>query len=138
MTEAKELAASVELDAMVAEKVMGWVRTPNQYGDYWHDGNHLYVGGGSHNPLPPYSTDIAAAAQVARHLCAHWKLTGERRIDCQQRRVFAVEFDGKEWQAGLKENDYDNGWEWDISSTAPTPELAICRAALAAVTRSAS
>jgi hypothetical protein len=139
VTETKELVAGAELDAMVAEKVMGWVRTPNQYGDYWHDGNHLYVGGGSHNPLPHYSTDIAAAWQVVQHLRKRLMQTpGAEEVDFNvgeegdPRRPYCTAF------IHVRGATIPGGWgqahefgNWDAS--ADTAPLAICRAALAAV-----
>lgn len=61
-----ELTAGRELDALVAEKVMGWAPRDAGAGD-----RLIYVGAWAHcESLPHYSTDIAAAWQVVEKLAA--------------------------------------------------------------------
>lgn len=62
------MAAGGDLDAAIAEKVMGWTAL------FQVDGNGLWAGlsDGSERPayVPSYSTDIAAAWQVVENLRA--------------------------------------------------------------------
>src|SRR5690606_32042031 len=60
-----------DLDAAVAERVMGWKRGDPKYGDmpWYPPGTGRYLGGGRLN-LPKFSTDIAAAWEVVEHLAA--------------------------------------------------------------------
>lgn len=102
--------AGRELDAQIAMKVMGWQPINPMHlmidaGYRWLDANGLYVKGA----IPPYSTDIAAA----------WQVVGQ----CS-------------WWFELILNPA-TGWlcKWgDYEGRAMTAPLAICRAALAAVT----
>lgn len=74
-----ELQAGRELDALVAEKVMGWRRHPT---DRWHDGereldrDHAVEGGGGdyYHPDEPWSpsTEIAAAWEVVEKMREHF------------------------------------------------------------------
>jgi hypothetical protein len=117
-----DLDAGRELDALVAERVMGW-----QWNDYTVNyGNDDYrtvrglfdVKGSfdSHDRFPEYSTDIAAAWRVVEKLKPDWAIRIEVRpsgvycdiISLTERRVEKV-----------------------TESSVP---LAICRAALRAVT----
>lgn len=132
--------AGRELDALIAEKVMGFT---------WHDGwksfkgPHLVSPGGfmagwrmedggvmghldgvTRNPeLPFYSTDIAAAWQVVE------KLVAERFFP-------EVNYRGRgEWGCKVDRLTVDDSWNdkptpHEIANTAP---LAICLAALSAV-----
>jgi hypothetical protein len=133
--EAAEIGAGRELDALIAEKVMGW--TPTCNGE--RIGNSL--GGrdepagwckecdmadpprGQHaRPLPPYSTDIAAAWQVAEKFKSN-VMDG-----------FTILFDPerKQWRAGaLWWTGYEQAQWWEPESAmAETAPLAICLAAL--------
>lgn len=58
-----------ELDAAVAERVMGWKRGDPKYGDmpWYPPGTGRYLGGGRMD-LPEFSADIAAAWEVVEHL----------------------------------------------------------------------
>jgi hypothetical protein len=67
---------SRELDACVAEKVMGWKRTPYEYGDHWNDHSGKYLGCGYQDLVPPYSSDIAAAHRVVEKMLADGHLIG--------------------------------------------------------------
>jgi hypothetical protein len=131
------LDAGRELDAMVAERVMGW-----RWLNYrWHDGTSkqlLWPSDADEQPrgddfdrlydgrLVPwdinYSTDIAAAWQVVEHF--H-----------EQRGWFvSIQSDGG-WN--FHNNGTTKGWEVTIGregeAFAPTLPLALCRAALKAV-----
>lgn len=113
-----EYEAGRELDALIAEKVMGWQRC------------HAELRGGSGFPpgisfsihnvatIPAFSTDWGAAGQVIDYLCAaraaHWTLT-----IVPGRTMASVSI----WQDGI----------CMAGAPAPTVPLAICRAALAAL-----
>ncbi len=95
------LPAGLEMDALIAERVMGWKS--------YKKGDVLHLG------IPPYSTDDAAALEV-------WKIIstrGARPMDAITR--FR---DGPYRVGGLSRLEF---WE---EATAPTLALAICRAAL--------
>lgn len=118
-----------ELDALVAEKVMGWrkISHPYPYSDLtWinSEGATARPGG-----IPQYSTDIAAAWVVVEHLKNslngnEW--TGE----------FNLFFNGCEYECWwsfsrkTEEGLYETSKEAGVAETAPH---AICLAALGAV-----
>jgi hypothetical protein len=105
-----QMEAGREMDALVAELVMGWEKRVFGDGvDYWH----LPGGAICELDAPHYSTDIAAAWQVVE------KLPFSVYVE--------VRWDGKNAEAW-----FDSGSQtWEAS--APTAPLAICRAALLAV-----
>lgn len=121
-----ELKAGRELDALIAEKVMGWKRGPKrQYieGENWllPDGAspHYREGavGGLKAIIPSFSTDIAAAFEVFEKLAEQFADVGVHALS----RGF--------WEAEI----YDESKaEW-IRASARTAPLAICLAALKAV-----
>lgn len=127
------MEASRELDALVAEKVMGFYLHKRR--DEWNDGDpYFYVtypnfdGHGSDeliHKIPNYSTDISAA----------WKVIEKVQESCGG--------------IDLKFNRHDRMWETDFLASdndclilgcdgAPTVAHAICLAALKAVGYSAS
>jgi hypothetical protein len=122
------MPAGRELDALVAEKVMGWTDI---------NGNAAAVGCGlNHNKLwtrvPDYSTDIAAAWQVVEKLVAEgrsWTFgackPGKRSAeDINQGHMHG-------YHAGVKTDHYGVvPFYWNYKDTMP---LAICHAALKAV-----
>lgn len=100
-----EMKAGRELDALVAEEVMG-------LDPEWH--KQVPVG----RVTPCYSTDIAAAWEVVEKLCR------EERYPTVQ---FAVNVDGKQaWWCSLVNPA-------DVEVHAPAAPLAVCLAALKAV-----
>jgi hypothetical protein len=114
-----ELSAGRELDALVAEKVMGYPGAA--------------VGGWSNphvTPLP-YSTDIDAAWSVVEHMARDGFAFSLWRSDGNGSRSLA----GFNCPLGPCEkhgNPYDN-WHGSRDIRADTVPLAICRAALEAV-----
>ena len=122
------LPAGRELDALVAEKVMGWVR-----GRRYGNGNGEWIIDGktsvsrTWDSTPSYSTSIAAAWEVVEKMRntkeapdeTYWVLT-----DCA----------GSGWRAEilqvLTENDAPHQVAYGVGDTLP---LAICLAALAAL-----
>lgn len=138
-----ELKAGRELDALVAEKVMGW--RPMQGGvsmeigekdDLWEDGSRKWYGkDGDPRPMrllpsPKFSTDIAAAWLVVEKLIARGDEFTLERISLD-----------KVWRAKVYPFTKDKGWAGggyftssnDVAVNAKTAPLAICRAALLAV-----
>lgn len=113
------LVAGRELDALIAERVMGWkrcaVETHGPDCGYWWENDLI-----GHNE-PPFSTDIAAAWEVvtaldAKGLFVTFERRGERRTD--------GEFHMR-WACGF--------WPDTVMREAETAPLAICLAALQAV-----
>jgi hypothetical protein len=114
------IEAGRELDAMVAEKVMG-LETGASGDNAWILGDALYVIDDGHAAvLPHYSTDIAAAWLVVEKMRAdgwHFELSDRDAVDEQP---FWVEFATKEYERG--------GQSWQAAAP-----HAICLAALKAV-----
>ena len=122
-----ELQAGPELDALVAEKVMGWGkrdeitfedRGGNRY-TTWNDGHFK-------NPdLPAFSVRIQDALLVEDEM--------ERRGFWMSLKSPFVK--NAPWHAGFTERG-TTGWNGrlDFRGSADTPALAICRAALQAMT----
>ena len=118
-----ELPAGRELDALIAEKVMGRVVThPEQsspgYLLEW-SGDAYEVGGA--RTLPSYSTDIADA----------WEVVAKLETGRPHRQVRLSGYNVDEWfcDVALFLGE-DRGTVWGEGNSAP---LAICRAALKAV-----
>lgn len=127
--EIDNLEAGPELDTLIAERVMGWVVGPEEYvhGHNMHvgsferswvgskcDGRTWLVGG-----FKP-STDIAAAWQVVE------KLKGNPGDDLKD----------WHWNPEIVWLDDNRGWAVvfnEQEASAPTAPLAICRAALRAI-----
>lgn len=141
------LQAGRELDALVAEKVMGWQITTPIDNSCDHsvgrrrDGTSARRNWGvpphkadekeewkREDVIPNYSTSIAAAWEVITRL---WERRNEFHLSFVD--GFKVDYDGREWTAGFWEVDYDAGDSWFKEATANTAPLAICLAALKAV-----
>lgn len=111
------MAAGRELDALVAERVMGW--TVNR-----RDGGHWQVERrpGQWNCLHNWeaSLDIAAAWQVVEHI---------------RRKLFDVEIIGAEgeWAVRITDTDHDGNEHLMAEQCEQTAPLAICKAGLQAV-----
>lgn len=120
-----ELPAGRELDALVAEKVMGWHRTSDSLGnERWADANgrqHRYVNRVEHGGEPAMfwcpSLSIAAAWEVVEKLWRNGSTIVEALDGDLGGRGFWVSFDGTVGK----------------SAFAISAPLAICRAALKAV-----
>lgn len=139
------MMAGRELDAIVAEKVMGWRPWRSKHG-YWNinipnEGVISTYGRRNYseqydsqtgeklpeiqwwedcNELPNYSTAIEAA----------WKVVG--RLDNWRGFDFRLRWCNNEWEAGWFEK-LRNDPEPRATATADTPAVAICLAALKAV-----
>lgn len=105
--------ASRELDATIAEKVMGWTLR----GEHPIFGSPVYATGHSDTLLPKFSTDIAAAWTVVEQIKAEWIVT--------------MEIDEHVTRVGFGKNYASTPIEF--SQSAKTTPLAICLAALKAV-----
>lgn len=127
-----------ELDALVAEKVMGWTKllTPEgeQIFDYWRS-PEPYMRNCTSDDIPQYSTDIAAAWQVIDKLTAGDE-TDEDPIQLTRGHRLRRLYSSADWHSGR-----NSGW-WALFVTDGTPGYgaygdtaphAICLAALAAV-----
>lgn len=116
MSDVDKLEAGPKLDALVAEKVMGWEVGPHtadplvaRFKFRWKLPNDAGYGD---EPPPEYSTDIAAAWEVVEKLCA----SGDFCL------LTPLGFGGNGWACKMMDDDYN--------ATALTAPLAICRAAL--------
>lgn len=121
-----ELEVGRELDALIAERVMGWkigkeriVRPDGSSFDAPESGmpgDHVY----DRYSIPHYSTDIAAAWQVVEKL-------GDK-FHC---RISTPFFDGRPCFAGFTRKG-TTGWNGkpDFEASGDTVPAAICRAAL--------
>lgn len=115
-----------ELDALVAEKVMGWTSSVVPFGEHkmplignpkLQDNEH-YLLAANVSPYPPYSTDISAA----------WEVVEILRV---KERALILEYliGVKKWEVAFV--DYPSIKKWAVrDEEAP---LAICLAALKAV-----
>lgn len=97
-----------ELDALMAEKVMGWT---------WSDADAEWIDRGNHLPgLPKFSTNIAAAWEVVD------KVAETQFIEVYNALVDPVTGES-DWNCRIGKNDQHEG-------TAKTAPYAICLAAL--------
>lgn len=131
------MKAGRELDALVAEKVMGlpvvWSSEPYVIlGGTRREGRFPYLKGRAHGcdydwaEVPHYSTDIGAALTVAEHMHAqgwHYEVGSHISLDD----VRWAEFARGNYDA------YDASWEESYDVGAATIPHAICLAALRAV-----
>jgi len=131
------MEAGRELDALVAEKVMGWYVEhvpPIDSDDIWVTRFYRGSGDAAHlsgrrtisdlvSAVPHYSTDIAAARRVVNAMA-------ERGYWCQLRNPFEKYGKGDYW-AGFTPHS-TTGWNGtpDHWTPAESMELAICLAAL--------
>ncbi|MEK8215527.1 BC1872 family protein [Paenibacillus sp. FSL L8-0463] len=113
-----------EMDALIAEKVLGWTDikrvNPAVIHSFSADGNHANFGFSpvlyKHVPFPLYSTDISAAWEVVTHLKSkYW--------------YFMLSDENEGWEASFYWDPHRPAFE-AVSATAPE---AICKAALLAV-----
>ena len=123
-----ELPAGRELDALVAEKVMGWdITNPSiWWGNREVSGPFPDCDCTSHREattIPEFSTGIAAAWEVVEKLKGQLTLQGPHSVGFNEGESYP-----NHWTAGFT----DKAWD-DIRGEANTAPLAICRAALKAV-----
>ena len=120
-----DLAAGRELDALVAEKVMGCAverRERPVFGAFCRCVNELHWQSDLSAGIPKFSAFISAAWEVVEHMDSlGWKV--QVRSDSQ---LEGYEADGP-WVCVFNSRD---GVPWAAADTAP---LAICRAALKAI-----
>lgn len=106
-----------ELDALVAEKVMGWTRTEHLglKRTVWNIPAPSYIEWA--DDPPPFSTDIAAAWEVVERLRANYS--------------FQISADSSsDWECYLENEDLDIS---HVSARSETAPHAICLAALKTV-----
>lgn len=130
--------AGADLDAEIAERVMGWTSVCGNFPELTGRRGRVYVDmtrtewsgvrpeGDSSEPIPPYSTDISAAWEVIRHIAQDERVPVERRnlqlVAYCYNRTYAV--------FGVRVEDED---EWSEGNGEHSTPLAICLAALKAV-----
>ena len=138
-----ELKAGRELDALIAEKVMGWHRkTENEIYPYWYDEIGLVTK--LAEDIPSWSDGFANYAwSPSTNISSAWEVVEKfrkgnffLRITPTEEgyRVTACSDEGLPLAFDKKTGDYD--WDSKYSEAyadAPTAPLAICRAALKAV-----
>lgn len=112
-----------EMDALIAEKVLGWTDirrvNPAVIHSFSADGNHANVGFSpvlyKHVPFPLYSREISAAWEVVMHLKSkYW--------------YFMLSDENEGWEASFYWDPHRPAYE-ALSAEAPQ---AICKAALLA------
>ena len=127
-----EMKAGRELDALVAEKVMGWERGDTSRGFMkWYPAGKRHKSGCGEFDIPGYSTDIAAAWEVVEKLgtSGRWvlHLLAPQDADYVMRDGETVQL----WRAKFEKKFWDvqkaEPYEWPEGLTAPH---AICNAAL--------
>jgi len=123
------MQAGRELDALVAEKVMGWKWLErDEFNEYRHltpNGQKIQVA------VPRYSTDIAAAWQIVekiKFMQPGWEIYGLKPDHLQK---FTIEYNGFGWRAGWAPVKLDGNMT--IEAEAEAAPHAICLAALRAV-----
>lgn len=113
-----------ELDALVAEKVMGWVKRPSEvdyFGPVWSPPGSR----DTYDGPPEFSTDIAAAWEVLNHFVSQDEMTTWELGKCEPKgKLFYCKFEM--WDREGKQ------WIYPIEKATTAP-LAICLAALKAV-----
>lgn len=121
--------ASRELDALVAEKVMGW-KLKSEPHTRWilPDGGELIA------PPPAYSTDISAAWQVVEEIGLFDSPSEQRARGGEGDTWYVLGRKGDKWVVASP--CVAHGMYYDLGSIEPlvaadTAPLAICRAALA-------
>lgn len=108
-----------ELDAEIAEQVMGWVR--NRHGRLWPDKQCFgYKHSRGHGFIPPFSTDATAAMQVIE------ELAGDRF----QTRLETLSNRDGEYACTLLTPGRRKSEFLMYSASAPWPARAICLAAI--------
>lgn len=123
--EIEEIAAGAELNALMAEKVMGWTRQPDY--NYWmtFQGDTFNLHG--HIATWSPSALIADAWQVVERVYAimrSGKMTGKTfYLNCSE----PNEHNPDRWCASFEEDEAEGE---TCEATADTAPLAICRAAL--------
>lgn len=135
--------AGRELDALVAERVMGWESITDELeiakregvpedvdSKRWHRKQVWFKGNERMaceecGTLPGYSTSIAAAWEVVNHLLCHgW----------DEKHFFQLHYDNVDlWDASFYKESSSDGGGPEGWGTADSPALAICLAALKAV-----
>lgn len=111
------MRAGRDLDALVAEKVMG-----TDVGDIFYDATHQEI----MPSVPSYSTDMAAAWQVVEHLLAKGRPLALQAPGSYDMNEEYHQF--TRWMAG-----FSGGVGFTEEVEADTAPLAICLAALKAV-----
>lgn len=139
-----EIPAGREMDALVAEKVMGWKHVGNWEGDdRYHPVDAIWADGDGNtlppDPWPHYSTNIAAAWKVVEKMISVGTLKGTGDVVLYYVNNDGCYYDdvgGAHWYCAVCV--YEDGPEYDFDDDgvrADTAALAICRAALKAVDR---
>jgi len=128
--QATKLQAGRELDALVAEKVMGWARHAVEFNNFqkvvvppsWSNFGVYWLGRDIYEQVPAYSTEIEAAWQIVEQLQSHGLYIHIAALTVRgfATRVFAD-------RAG------DEPDKQIVYVDADTASLAICKAALLAV-----
>lgn len=119
MTTSPPLTAGPQMDALVAEQVMGWGRSKG--GLYRPGGDPKNIR--DYRDVPRYSTDIAAAWLVVEKLIADGWFPDVQFND----------WGTESWHATLMRRTDDERADGYHGAQAASAPLAICRAALAAL-----
>lgn len=110
-----EMQAGREMDELIAEKVMGWKRGNTKYGEMpWYPTGKIPCGHRGRLGVPCYSIEIEKT----------WNL-----VEWMKDWNMELNWYGNDWEAS-----FDTDEDGEYYAIAPTAPLAICRAALKAVT----
>lgn len=128
-----DLPAGPELDALVAVKVMGWTRLPDSFDGIVATRVYRDAAGHESSYLPPYSQSIAQAWEVVERM----KRTSydPRQFGGFVATITCTSTSDGVWRAAFTD------WQEEDPATgrasghaeAPTAPLAICRAAISAL-----
>lgn len=134
------MSAGRELDAIVAEKVMGFI--PVGPGEYWNSLVKWRTDRDYFEECQEFSTDIAAAWQVVERLqslgCNHFSLDWEQPYDNRPRHEREADPQERPWLFAFNAPRHLSGspsvgMPDPVVLHAPTAPLAICYGALIAV-----
>lgn len=100
-----------ELDALVAEKVMGWERITDGALIWWEKDGKRGHPDSYFNSFPCYSTDISAAWQVVEKI----PMT-----------IYAPNayYANSEYRNNVNWRDEEKGWNWTAEANIPDPKTA--------------
>ena len=132
------LPAGPEMDALVAERVMGWHRGEGRTADSWYNASLECVAPAEDSELDMWDGSCAncdSAWSPSTRISNAWEV-----VEKLQARGVRLHYSSDGWHFGIGYtppsrfmDDPPDPEEWEVECCAPTAPLAICRAALLAV-----
>ena len=128
-----EMEAGRELDALVAEKVMGWRRVSDGQFYFWPSKEMVEALRMSHPDL--LAVDYFAAPEFSADIAAAWKVVEKMYSDGWTVSVGSLAAKPRGWRCTVSHMHADDFYRHPESyeANADTAPLAICRAVLKAV-----